>query len=114
MAYPLRRCSLDAAFEVGDIGSVAEVSFRDWASRPLFEALFQGAGRRNPHAGMCVVEIGAVPRRAVKDTEAILLTEGIPLFIEWLRKAEKLSKRQPLDIFRWAASIENGRLLVRE
>jgi len=114
MAYPLRRCSLDAAFEVNDIDSVAEVSFRDWPGRPLLEALFQGCGRRNPHAGTCVVEIGAVPRRAAKDVETLLLVDGIPRFIQWLRQTEHLARRQPLQIFRWSATVENGGLVIHE
>jgi hypothetical protein len=114
MAYPLRRCSLDAAFEVGDVESVTEVSFRNWPSRPLIEAIFQGAGRRNPRAGLCTVEIGAVPSRTSAEIETLLLTQGIPRFLGWLRETEKLAQRQPLDIFRWSASIEGGQLVVHE
>ena len=72
LAYPVRRCSLEAAISVGGVRSLREVFFRHWPSRPLLEAIFQGEGRNNPWAGSCSLEIGAVPSRIAKEIENLI------------------------------------------
>jgi len=114
MAYPLRRCSLDAVFEVGDVGVVRDVSFHVWPGRPHFEALFFGAARRSPAAGTCVVHINAVSRRELKDTESVLLVEAVPLFLRWLAATRRLAVSRPRDIFRWNAWVVDRKLMIAD
>ena len=112
MAYPLRRCALDAMFEVDDIIVVRDVTFHVWPGQPHFEALFFGVARRSPSAGACEVHINAVPRRNLNGIETLLQVEGIPKFLRWLHATSKAAVSKPRDIFRWNAWISNGVLEI--
>lgn len=112
MAYPIQRCELEAAFDIAEVKSVREVSFRNWPGRALLEALFQGQGRRNKSAGTCSLEINAIPARKANSIEPLVVVEAIPAFLIWLRTAEQSSVEHPKDIFHWRANIENGKLVI--
>lgn len=112
MAYPVRRCTLDAALAVAELDVLREVRFRNWPGRPLLEAIFFGVGRHTPHLGTCELEIGAVPAREARKVEALVLSEAMPSFLEWLRITQRASIAQPLNIFRWSAKLVNGEIVV--
>ena len=112
MAYPLRRCSLDAIFEVGTINYIRSVTFHSWPGRPHFEALFQGIGRRNSAAGTCEVHINAVSRRELDSAETLLLVEAVPMFLRWLTSTKAKAPAKPTDIFYWHAWVVDRKLKV--
>jgi hypothetical protein len=112
MAYPLRRCALDAMFEVGDVNVVQDVWFHVRPKRPHFEAMFFGVSRHSPSAGTCEVHINAVPRRDLKGIETLLQVEGIPKFLSWLRATNHAAVTKPRDIFCWNAWVTRGVLKV--
>jgi hypothetical protein len=112
MAYPLRRCALDAMFEVGDINVVRHVTFHTWPGRPHFEALFFGISRRSPSAGGCEIHINAVSRRDLKKIETLLQVEGIPNFLRWLQTTSQAAVSKPRDLFHWNAWISKGALKI--
>jgi len=112
MAYPLRRCSLDAIFEVGAVNVIRSVTFHFWPGRPHFEVLFHGIGRRNPGAGTCDIHINAVSRRELESAERLLLVEAVPMFLQWLTSATSAARAKPTDLFYWQAWIVGPKLKV--
>ena len=111
LAYPIQRCSLEAAIVVGEALSLRHVTFGPSpGSDALLQAIFQGPQRHNPQAGTCSLSIAPVPARAVKEVEPLILLEGIPAFLRWLRKTELASQLHAKDVFRWYATLANGRL----
>jgi len=112
MAYPLRRCALDAMFDVGDVNVVRNVTFHAWPGRPLFEALFFGVSRRSPSAGGCEIHINAVPRRDLKKVEALLQGEGMPVVLHWLQATARAAVSKPQELFHWNARISKGALRI--
>ena len=103
--YPLRRCSLDAAFEVAETTVVKTFRFHSWRGQPLLDAIFQGKGRHSPLAGACELSVNAVPVRDAKVIEGLLLAEGLPRFLAWLRFASRAADEHPTDIFCWSVQL---------
>jgi hypothetical protein len=109
-AYPIERCSLEAAVDVAEAHSLRQVTFQELSDNHLLQAIYQGSGRRNSKAGTCSLSIGSVPARAADRFESLVLLEGIPQFLRWLKRAERAAVKDPKNVFFWTATLVNDKL----
>jgi hypothetical protein len=76
--------------------------------RPFFKVQ-AGAIRMPAHA---FLKSAPSPLRHAKEIESLVLFEGLPRFLAWLRWAELTAVANPKDVLRWSADVTSDGKLV--
>jgi hypothetical protein len=102
-SYPIKRNILEGFLENSETNRIKWVSFNFGSQKTniVVWANFIGEAHTAGSAGNIGLYVYAVPSDERKQIETLLIEEGLPKFIEWLKKLEKLGEgwRQKTRLF---------------
>lgn len=89
LSYPIKRSILDEILESSGTNRIKQISFSSGqGANTIFWANFIGEGHNKPTAGDIGLYLYAVPSVERKHTEEILIKQGFPKLVKWLKKIE--------------------------
>lgn len=88
-SYPIKRSALDEILKPLGTERIKWITYSpDRRGNIIVWANFIGEGHKTPAVGNIGLYIYAVPSEERKETEEILLQQGFPKLVEWLKKVE--------------------------
>ena len=89
LSYPLKRSLLDKAFEEYEISQIFVVYyFLRTGGNIVMRADYHGEGEQNFATGKTTVTVYAVPSEERKRTEDLLVQQGLPALMKWIKNIE--------------------------
>lgn len=89
LSYPIKRSVLDKILEDSRTNRIKWISFSaNQREKIILWANFIGEGQKTPTIGNIGLYIYAVPSEERKQTEEILIKQGFPKLVQWLKKIE--------------------------
>jgi hypothetical protein len=116
LSYPLKRSALDAALENAGVSQIHVVYF--WtreSGNVVMRAEFCGESKKGWFAaGQSSITLYAVPSIERKETETLLIKEGLPKLCEWLKHAEDAGNTWRDKTHNLKIECANGKLYFTE
>lgn len=115
LSYPIKRSALDKILEDSGTNRIKWISFsNNRRENIIIWANFVGEAHKTDSAGNIGIIIYPIPSDERKQTEEMLIKEGFPKFIEWLKKLETLGEGWRSKTRLFEIECKNGELSFSE
>lgn len=115
LSYPLKRSVLDSSFEEYEISQIFFVYyFLRTGGNNVMRADYEGEGKKNFAAGKTTVTVYAVPSEKRKITENLLVQQGLPALLNWIKNIETSNEGFRIKDRHFVMECKNNELHFRQ